>query len=163
MRSANESPPIQKIKALSKSQTANRTDNFVEKSARNLDPALHPFARAREYVRAVNATKLERVFAAPFIAQLGRGHEDGVYAFAKDPNSLERFASGSGDGVVKVWDLSDQGEIWRTQAHHGIVKGMAWTRDRKLLTCSSDKAIKYAAPTVSNTPIFDRVCTYPAQ
>jgi WD repeat and SOF domain-containing protein 1 len=115
----------------------------VEKTARNLDPALHPFARAREYVRAVNATKLERVFAAPFIAQLGRGHEDGVYTFAKDPNSLERFASGSGDGVVKVWDLSDQSEIWRTQAHSNIVKSTAWTRDRKLLTCSADKSVKY--------------------
>jgi WD repeat and SOF domain-containing protein 1 len=126
----------------------------VEKTARNLDPALHPFARAREYVRAVNATKLERVFAAPFITQLGRGHEDGVYAFAKDPNSLERFASGSGDGVVKVWDLSDQSEIWRTQAHSGIVKSMAWTRDRKLLSCSNDKAIKYAVPTMCQTPIF---------
>jgi DDB1- and CUL4-associated factor 13 len=121
----------------------------VEKSARNLDPALHPFARAREYVRALNATKLERVFAAPFVAQLGRGHVDGVYAFAKDPTSLERFASGSGDGVVKVWDLSSRDEIWRTQAHAGIVKGMAWTRDRKLLSCSNDKAIKYATLTIS--------------
>lgn len=120
----------------------------MEKTARNLDPALHPFARAREYVRAVNATKLERVFAAPFISQLGRGHEDGVYAFAKDPNSLERFASSSGDGVVKVWDLSDQSEIWRTQAHSGIVKSVSWTRDRKLLSCSTDKTIKYVTFTM---------------
>ena len=120
----------------------------MEKSARNLDPALHPFARAREYVRALNATKLERVFAAPCVAQLGRGHVDGVYAFAKDPNSLERFASGSGDGVVKVWDLTNHNEMWRTQAHEGIVKGMAWTRDRKLLSCSNDKAIKYVAQTL---------------
>ena len=28
---------------------------------------------------------------------------DGVYTMAKDPDSLERFASGSGDGFVKVW------------------------------------------------------------
>ena len=96
----------------------------------------------------MNATKLERVFAAPFIAQLGRGHEDGVYTFAKDPNSLERFASGSGDGVVKVWDLSDQSEIWRTQAHSGIVKSLSWTRDRKLLSCSNDKAIKYVSSNI---------------
>ena len=75
----------------------------VARQPRNPNPALHPFERAREYTRALNATKLERMFAAPFVGQLGRGHVDGVYSLAKDPSSLERFASGSGDGVVKVW------------------------------------------------------------
>ena len=74
----------------------------MQRQTRNLDPALHPFERAREYTRALNATKMDRMFAQPFLAQLGRGHVDGVYTMAKDPNSLERFASGSGDGVVKV-------------------------------------------------------------
>ena len=32
-----------------------------------------------------------------------RFSRDGVYTMAMDPESLERFASGSGDGVVKVW------------------------------------------------------------
>lgn len=113
---------------------------------RNLDPALHPFERAREYTRALNATKLDRMFAAPFIAQLGRGHVDGVYTMVKDTQSLQRFASGSGDGVVKVWDLTSREEIWNTQAHEGIVKGMSWTHDQKLLTCASDKTIKLFDP-----------------
>ena len=90
------------------------------------------------------------MFAAPFIAQLGRGHVDGVYAMAKDPESLQRFASGSGDGVVKVWDLTDRDETWNVQAHEVIVKGMCWTRDQKLLTCASDKSIKLFDP--YNTP-----------
>lgn len=121
---------------------------------RNLDPAHHPFERAREYTRALNATKLDRMFAAPFIAQLGEGHVDGVYTMAKDPESLERFASGSGDGVVKVWDTSSRNEIWRAQAHENIVKGMCWTLDRKLLSCASDKTIKLFDPynTSSDTP-----------
>ena len=59
----------------------------------------------------MNATKLERMFAAPFVAQLGRGHVDGVYTLAKDPNALDRFASGSGDGVLKVWDLPSREEV----------------------------------------------------
>jgi WD repeat and SOF domain-containing protein 1 len=86
------------------------------------------------------------MFAAPFIAQLGKGHVDGVYTLAKDPNSLQRFASGSGDGIVKVWDLTTREEIWNTSAHENIVKGMCWTRDKKLLTCASDRAIKLWEP-----------------
>ena len=91
------------------------------------------------------------MFAQPFVAQLGKGHVDGVYTMAKDPESLERFASGSGDGVVKVWDLPSREEIWNVQAHYGIVKGMSWTRDRKLLTCASDKTVKLFDPSGQDT------------
>lgn len=137
----------QKIKVLSRSTASAQTPGTnVARQPRNLDPALHPFERAREYTRALNATKLERMFAAPFLAQLGNGHVDGVYSMAKDPESLQRFASGSGDGVVKVWDLTSREEIWNTQAHDGIVKGMCWTKDKKLLSCASDKSIKLFDP-----------------
>lgn len=97
---------------------------------------------------------MERMFAAPFVAQLGRGHVDGVYTMAKDPNSLERFASGSGDGVVKVWDLTSREETWQAQAHENIVKGICWTQDHKLLSCGTDRTIKLYDPynTQSNTP-----------
>lgn len=90
------------------------------------------------------------MFAAPFVAQLGRGHVDGVYSIAKDPKSLERFASGSGDGVVKVWDLPTQDEVWQGQAHQSIVKGVCWTQDQKLLSCGSDRTVKLFDP--YNTP-----------
>ena len=86
------------------------------------------------------------MFAAPFIAQLGKGHVDGVYSIGKDPLSLQRFASGSGDGVVKVWDLSSREEIWHAQAHDGMVKGLCWTHGQRLLSCSNDKTIKLFDP-----------------
>ncbi|PHH76151.1 hypothetical protein CDD82_4122 [Ophiocordyceps australis] len=141
-----------KIKALSRSVSAHQAaGSDIAKQPRNLDSALHPFERAREYQRALNAVKLERMHAAPFIAQLGRGHVDGVYSIAKDPNSLERFASGSGDGVVKIWDLTDRDQVWHTSAHENIVKGMDWTRDQKLLTCAADCTVKLFDP--YNTPI----------
>ncbi|KAL7897771.1 WD40-repeat-containing domain protein [Trichoderma sp. SZMC 28014] len=136
-----------KIKAISRSVSAQQppgTDTV--KQPRNLDSAIHPFERAREYKRALNAVKLERMHAAPFIGQLGRGHVDGVYSIAKDPNSLERFSSGSGDGVVKVWDLTSREEIWHATAHENIVKGLEWTRDQKLLTCAADRSIKLFDP-----------------
>ena len=137
----------QKIKALSRPPASQQAPgSSVIRQPRNLDPSQHPFERAREYTRALNATKLERMFAAPFLGQMGDGHVDGVYSLAKDPNSLEHFASGSGDGVVKVWDLTSQNEVWNTQAHENIVKGLCWTPDQKLLSCAGDKTIKLFDP-----------------
>lgn len=50
-----------KIKALSRSAaSAQAPGSNVAKLTRNLDPSQHPFERAREYTRALNATKLER-------------------------------------------------------------------------------------------------------
>lgn len=64
---------------------------------RNLDPSLHPFARAREYTRAVTAAKMDRMFAKPFVGAL-EGHQDGVYSLAKDPRRIGIVAGGGGDG-----------------------------------------------------------------
>lgn len=96
--------------------------------SRNLDPALHPFARPREYTRAVAAAKLERMFSKPFVASL-EGHGDGLYAMAKDESGgLSRIASGSGDGEVRVWDLGDRRSVWDVVgAHKGMVKGVTFS------------------------------------
>ncbi|GAA5889718.1 hypothetical protein JCM16303_007150 [Sporobolomyces ruberrimus] len=99
--------------------------------SRNLDPTLHPFARSREYKRAVTASKLDRMFAKPFIASL-EGHQDGIYSMIKDEQSqgaLSRIATGSGDGEVRVWDLSRQETVWNVEkAHQGMVKGLAFSQ-----------------------------------
>ena len=99
---------------------------------RNLNPELHPFEKAREYTRALTATKMERMFAKPFVGQLGRGHVDGVYCLAKDLRALDRVASGSGSGEVKLWNLADRSEQLSVRAHDGIVRGLCFTSvDRK--------------------------------
>lgn len=77
-----------KIKALSQNAaSAQAPGSNVTRATRNLDPDMHPFERAREYTRALNATKIERMFAQPFLASFEPGHVDGVYSFAKDPES----------------------------------------------------------------------------
>ena len=50
---------------------------FLLQVPRNYSPSAHPMEEAREYKRALNAVKLEKVFAKPFLASLD-GHRDGV-------------------------------------------------------------------------------------
>ncbi|KAK4190163.1 WD40-repeat-containing domain protein [Podospora australis] len=128
-----------KIKALTRPTSVQQAPGSdVSRAPRNLAPEIHPFERAREYQRALNAVKLERMFAKPFLGQLGEGHVQGIYSMCKDKNDISSVASGSGDGVVKVWDLTSREQAWRVSAHSNIVKGLSFTNDKKLLSCATD-------------------------
>ena len=72
---------------------------------RNLDPALRPLQRAKEYKRALNAVKLDRLFAKPFLGAM-EGHSDGVVSLAKSPTHLSVVLSGAADGEIRLWDVS---------------------------------------------------------
>ena len=69
-----------KIKTISRTEEdyTRKSKHDITKVHRNRDPLLHPFERAREYTKAVVATKLDKIFAKPFIGALD-GHTDGVY------------------------------------------------------------------------------------
>ena len=72
-----------------------------------LSPVEHPFEAEREYQRALNAVKLERVFAKPFLGSLD-GHRDGLTCVSKHPTSLSTLCSASADGEVRVWHLTER-------------------------------------------------------
>lgn len=86
-----------------------KTDQY--KVFQNLDPILHPFQKEREYTRALNAIKLERVFAKPFLFALD-GHKDGVYSMSRVHGNLGYLLSGDGEGEMKLWNVSSRREIW---------------------------------------------------
>lgn len=116
---------------------------------RNLNPELHPFERAREYTKALNATKLERMFAKPFIGQLGYGHRDGVYVIAKNYHNLNKLATGSGDGIIKYWNMSTREEYVSFKGHYGMVTGLCVTpqiqslkNQNFMLSSGDDKTVK---------------------
>ncbi|KPP64724.1 hypothetical protein Z043_116903 [Scleropages formosus] len=118
------------------------TTRDIQRVPRNYDPTLHPFEVPREYTRAMNATKLERVFAKPFVAALD-GHRDAVNCMAKHPTSLSTLLSGSCDGEVKVWNLPTKKCVRTLQAHEGFVRGMcARFCGTSFFTVGDDKTIK---------------------
>ena len=67
----------------------------------------HPFEAQREYKRALNAVKLDKVFAKPFLGALD-GHREFPSCLAKHPLKLSSIASASADGEVRLWDLTQR-------------------------------------------------------
>jgi len=133
-----------KIKVLSRNPTdyVRERKCDIHKIPRNLDPQLHPFESAREYTRALNATKLDRVFAKPFMGALS-GHLDGVFTLCKHPTSIVTILSGSCDGEVRVWNLSQLECLHTFQAHSGFVRGLCVNPDGNLcISCGDDKMVK---------------------
>ncbi|KAI8867409.1 WD repeats and SOF1 domain containing-like protein [Ramicandelaber brevisporus] len=146
-----------KVKALSRSadDVIRARPTELHRVHRNLDPALHPFERAKEYTRAVQAAKVERMFAKPFVAAL-TGHIDGVYCMAKHPRQLETLFSGSGDGELRIWSLSTRETIWvAPKAHRGIVKGICpvpYSTGDRFLSVGTDKLVKIWKQTRTAAP-----------
>jgi WD repeat and SOF domain-containing protein 1 len=122
---------------------------------RNLDPTLHPFARPREYTRAVTASKLDRMFAKPFVDSL-EGHNDGVYCSSRDPDRLGCVATGAGDGgelamsvgagayadvvsiEVRLWSLPTRSTLVSIpKAHKSMVKDIAFLPTSEAIGSSS--------------------------
>ncbi|KAJ2559382.1 Protein sof1 [Coemansia sp. RSA 1933] len=136
-----------KVKALSRStaEYTRETKSDIQRLPRNVDPELHPLERAREYKRALNSAKLERMFAKPFIASMS-GHIDGIYSMAKNPWDLDSIITGSGDGELRLWSLSEQKTVWRApEAHRGIVKGVCNVpggESDRFLSVGTDKLAK---------------------
>ncbi|KAJ2720710.1 Protein sof1 [Coemansia sp. Benny D115] len=136
-----------KVKALSRSSTEflRETKSDIQMLPRNINPELHPLERAREHKRALNAAKVERMLAKPFIASLS-GHIDGIYTMAKNPWDLDSVITGSGDGEVRVWSLGEQKTVWRApEAHRGLVKGVCYVpgeKNHRFLSVGTDKMVK---------------------
>jgi WD repeat and SOF domain-containing protein 1 len=106
------------------------TKHDLTKVQRSLNPNLHPFQKAREYQRAVIAAKMDKMFAQPFVAAMPN-HSDGISCFAKSFKSLQNFISGSWDGEVKLWDLSQKKELLTINAHDRFIKGVCFTNTGK--------------------------------
>lgn len=84
-----------RIKAINRSEeecTRERPQD-LQKVHKNLDPTLHPLEKATEYTRALNAAKLGRIFAKPFVAAFA--HDDGITCLARNPQRLNSLIAGA--------------------------------------------------------------------
>ncbi|XP_059612757.1 DDB1- and CUL4-associated factor 13 [Phlebotomus argentipes] len=134
-----------KVKVISRNPDdyLRETKKDIHKMPRNYDPSLHPFEAQREYVQALNATKLERVFAKPFLGCLD-GHRDGVCCFSKHPQSLSCLVSGGYDGQICVWDLPSRTNMRNFYGHEGFVHGIVYMPNgESFISVGNDKSVKF--------------------
>ncbi|PON97823.1 Guanine nucleotide-binding protein, beta subunit [Trema orientale] len=133
-----------KVKVISRS-----TDEFTRERSqdlqrvfRNFDPNIRTQEKAVEYVRALNAAKLEKIFARPFVGAMD-GHIDAVSCMAKNPNHLKGIFSGSMDGDIRLWDIASRRTVCKFPGHQGAVKGLAASTDGRLLvSCGTDCTVR---------------------
>lgn len=117
---------------------------------RNLNPLMHPFARARERIRALNAAKMERMFSKPFVDSL-EGHIDAVEVIVRRPDSLNTIASGSWDGGIILHDISMRRQLLNlSQAHKGKVSGICFSGADRFLSCGVDRLVKLWSPSLDS-------------
>lgn len=111
-----------------------------QKEHKNLESSLHPLQKAREFKRALNAAKLERVFAKPLVKVLA-DHTDSVFSLSTSDQYLTKLVSGSCNGEVKLWDLSTFKCESSTDAHTGFVTGLSF-RKENFISTGRDNLIK---------------------
>lgn len=132
-----------KVKVINRSETecTRERKNDFPRMHRNPNPVLHPFEKTREYTRALNAAKIDRVFARPFIAAFGHG--DGVTSLAKNPKRLNCILSGTSDGSICLWDIPGKRATRRLLGHKGAISGLSVTEDGEgCISCSVDCTVK---------------------
>eukprot|EP01018_Ginkgo_biloba_P030087 Gb_30586 [translate_table: standard] len=129
-----------KVKVISRSAdefTRERSQD-LQKVFRNFDPSLHTQARAHEYVRALNAAKLDKIFAKPFLGAMS-GHIDAISCMAKNPHHLKGIFSGSMDGDIRLWDIASRRTVQQFPGHRGAVRGLTVSTDGEhLISCGDD-------------------------
>lgn len=99
---------------------------------KNTSPDLHPLSQDTEYVRAVRAAKMKKMFAKPFIGSLD-GHSESVYSLCRHPKDFHVVVSGGADGEVRVWDVTSRECKRVIKAHPQIVNDVCCAPNGKLI------------------------------
>lgn len=104
------------------------------------NPIHHPLLLEREYVRALNSTKVERMLAKPFIAALSH-HREGINKLAKSYTS-NNFASASYDNKVILWDLTSRNIVSKSQLDC-VINGIALDSTNNLYVSQEKHVMRF--------------------
>lgn len=132
-----------KVKTISRStdEFTRERSNDLQRVFRNYDPNLRPREKAVEYVRALNAAKLEKIFGRPFVGAME--HNEAISCMAKNPNHLKGIFAGSEDGDIRLWDITSRRTVRKFPGHRGAVRGLTATTDgSRLVSCGADCIIR---------------------
>ena len=120
-----------------------RTNTEIEKVYRNTNPKLHLFQKAREYIRALNSVKLDKLFSKPFLFSLSQP-TDCIKVMCKNSKNLGEFASGGFDGQLIIWNLPRRKPIFNIKTSHNMIKGLCYSNNAEdILTCGDDNVINF--------------------
>lgn len=108
-----------KINTVSHKNAQKERLNDIPRSRHTKDKSYHPFMQEREYVKALNAVKIERLLAKPFVGAFSY-HKEGITCISKN-QSNDVFASASFNGQVFVWDL--KASCWSSEISLGEMVG----------------------------------------
>ncbi|KAI4840675.1 protein SOF1 [Plasmodium brasilianum] len=112
------------------------------KHVRSFEKNIHLFQREIEYKRALNATKIDKIFAKPLVKCLD-GHDDSIRCICVSNKNLTDLYSGSCNGFINTWNILDKKLMRKLKAHDGFVRGLCTSYDDKyLFSCGDDKYIK---------------------
>lgn len=118
----------------------------------NKDPIYHPMMLEREYTRALNATKMERMFAKPFVASFGQRGE-GIWCIAKD-SALSTFAAASYDNKITIWNIHTR-KLLSEQKFDEKILSLAYSANTGLYVAQNECVInrnsKYTANSLINS------------
>lgn len=92
-----------KIHTISHKEMQKERKNDTPRARHCKEKSYHPFLLEREYKKALNAVKIERLLAKPFVSAITY-HKEGIVHLTKDSTS-DFFASSSFNGQTFVWDL----------------------------------------------------------
>lgn len=133
-----------RVKPISRSNLEWTKDRSGElpRAHRNFDPDQNPMPKQTEYARAIRASKLDRMFAKPFVSALS-GHRDTIQCIAADPTNVATFVSGAMDGGVCAWDVMRGRPRKVIDAHRHAVEGITVAPDGvACFSASRDRTVK---------------------
>ncbi|CAH8526431.1 unnamed protein product [Dicrocoelium dendriticum] len=133
-----------KVRMLSRNPSDFRreTSDDIFKIPRNYHPSEHPLSSEREYVRAINSAKLQRMMAKPFLGSL-EGTTEKMTCISLNSETLGLAVFGTADGKIQYWDIANRRRVFEQRAHDGEVRGVSHcNRSSLMYTCSLDGQLK---------------------